>query len=376
MKAPVLLTKLPALALAGAALALAAATRLPAAAPAPEPIHFLRDQALAGRDVYTAKCAACHGAELQGQAGPPLKGEQFRAHWLNGAKKLVDFYSQVQSTMPAGAAGSLTLDDYVAVVIYLVSQNGYQPTAEPLAPTDFRATLVAQADATPAMLEDEASPATPFPQAPKGAGRATTGIVDDADLASPPDGEWLLYNRTLSGQRYSPLAQITAANAGDLVPQCLFQPGEMGAFQTAPLVHGRTLYFTTLFNTFALDAANCHKLWEHRYPVDRQVNWSANRGLALYRGKLFRVTPNGHLLALDAATGKLLWDVWMVDKRRGRLGDQRFHRRLRCRDRQAGVDLQHDPHGQGNRGKDLAAHKREKRHRTRRRLVLVDLRDR
>ncbi|MDE2403789.1 MAG: PQQ-binding-like beta-propeller repeat protein [Sphingomonadales bacterium] len=293
-----------------------AAARLGAAATS-EPIHYQRDQALAGRDVFAAKCASCHGADLLGRAGPPLRGEKFRANWFDGKHKLVDLFTRIQSTMPVGAPASLPLDDYVALSVYLVSQNGYQPTDAPLAPVDFRAVLAPQPSLDPAELEDAADPATPFPQAPKGQGTATTAMVDDADLAAPPDGEWLLYNRTLTGQRFSPLAQITVANAKDLVPQCLFQPGEQGAFQTAPLVRGRTLWFTTLWNTFAIDAATCRKLWEHRYPVDRNPNWAANRGLALYRGKLLRVTPNGHLLALDAQTGKQLWDVWMVSKRKG-----------------------------------------------------------
>jgi PQQ-dependent dehydrogenase (methanol/ethanol family) len=55
----------------------------------------------------------------------------------------------------------------------------------------------------------------------------------------------------------------------------------------------------------------------NRYPEDKSTPWTVNRGAAIYRGKLFRDTPNGHLIALDAKTGKLLWDVWMVSKKHG-----------------------------------------------------------
>jgi alcohol dehydrogenase (cytochrome c) len=83
------------------------------------------------------------------------------------------------------------------------------------------------------------------------------------------------------------------------------------------VVHNGVMYITTPYNTFAINPATCTKIWEHRYSADAAALWSANRGVALYRGKVFRVTPNGHLIALDANTGKLLWDVWMVSKSHG-----------------------------------------------------------
>jgi PQQ-dependent dehydrogenase (methanol/ethanol family) len=126
-----------------------------------------------------------------------------------------------------------------------------------------------------------------------------------------------MYNGGYAGQRFSPLDQINRGNAARLAPVCLFQPGELGAFQTAPVVYGRTMYLTTPWSTFAIDAATCRQIWANHYPSDPGANWVVNRGVALYRGKLYRGTPDGHLLALDAATGKVVWDVWMADKRHG-----------------------------------------------------------
>jgi PQQ-dependent dehydrogenase (methanol/ethanol family) len=82
------------------------------------------------------------------------------------------------------------------------------------------------------------------------------------------------------------------------------------------LYHGR-LFVTTAHNTYAIDATSCRKIWEHDYVPDGPEGLHVNRGAALYAGKLFRGTPDGHLLALDAANGALFWDVWICDSRRG-----------------------------------------------------------
>jgi PQQ-dependent dehydrogenase (methanol/ethanol family) len=167
------------------------------------------------------------------------------------------------------------------------------------------------------MLEDPVEPATPFPQAPAVFGSASSDRPGDDEIAHPDPEQWLMYNKDFTGQRYSQLDRVDAGNAASLVPVCIFQPGEIGAFQTAPVVYDGTMYITTPYNTFAIDATNCRKLWEHRYPAGKAAPWTVNRGVALYRGKIFRVTPNGHLIALDAKTGKLLWDVWMVSNHHG-----------------------------------------------------------
>jgi PQQ-dependent dehydrogenase (methanol/ethanol family) len=295
---------------------LSAQTRL-SAAPSEELVHFQRERALAGRATFVAKCASCHGDDLQGKAGPALRGELFRQKWLNGQRKFADLYSFVQQSMPVGAAASLPLEDYINVVLFVLSQNGYQPTDQDLNPSDMRSHLLAPANPAPVTLTEAADPETPFPQAPKVFGTATTAAPDDAELAHPDETQWLMYNKSLTGQRYSALDQINAGNAAALSPVCIFQPAEIGSFQTAPVVYRGVLYFTTPWNTFAIDPTNCHKLWEHRYPADKATPWTVNRGVAIYRGKLFRTTPDGHLIALDAATGKLLWDVWMVSKHHG-----------------------------------------------------------
>jgi alcohol dehydrogenase (cytochrome c) len=138
---------------------------------------------------------------------------------------------------------------------------------------------------------------------------------EEISLAAPED--WLTYNRDYRGQRFSPLSQITPENVGLLAPQCVFQTGEVGPFESSPIVWRGKLFFTTAHRTYAIDGVSCHLLWSSdNTPKGREV-LPVNRGVALYQGKLFRGTTDGHLLALDADNGHLLWDVQVNDSTRG-----------------------------------------------------------
>ncbi|MBO9601731.1 MAG: PQQ-binding-like beta-propeller repeat protein [Novosphingobium sp.] len=92
---------------------------------------FSAMQAAQGRTVYAQHCAACHGANFSPAGGvPPLKGDAFLANWKG--RSLADLYAKVK-TMPPGAAGSLSDEDYLAAMIFLLEANGFKP-GEPLDP--------------------------------------------------------------------------------------------------------------------------------------------------------------------------------------------------------------------------------------------------
>src|SRR5262249_57248444 len=84
---------------------------------------------------------------------------------------------------------------------------------------------------------------------------APGGPDQNALNAAASSSDWLVHNHDYSGSRYSPLDQITPANASRLVPACIFQIGEPDNFQTNPIVHHRTMYVTTRTPTIALDSA-------------------------------------------------------------------------------------------------------------------------
>jgi alcohol dehydrogenase (cytochrome c) len=282
-----------------------------------ESLNLTADQVALGKAIFAARCATCHGPALEGAAGPALEGVGFLARWESGRRTARDLLNSITGTMPLGVPRSLTAHQYTAVTAFILARNGHQATDIPLSAAN--ADVLLSANSVPASSAASApAPRPSLPASPDTVLPATTLKPDDAELERADDSDWLMYNKDFAGRRYSTLDQITRDNAQHLRPVCLFQAGEIGSFEAAPVVYNGMMYITTPYNTFALDPRNCRKQWEHRYAdVDQSLPMVLSRGAALYRGKLFRVTPNGHLLALDAATGKLLWDVWLADKDRG-----------------------------------------------------------
>jgi len=146
--------------------------------------------------------------------------------------------------------------------------------------------------------------ATPSTQAP------SQFELDKADVDA---ANWLTSNKGYLGYRYSALTQINAQNVRKLTRICSFDLGERGSFQSAPLVYQGVLYTTSAFGIFAIDAATCEKRWSYQHKPDAHMGQRNNKGAAIANGRLFRGTPDGHLLALDAATGTLLWDRTLVN---------------------------------------------------------------
>ena len=147
--------------------------------------------------------------------------------------------------------------------------------------------------------------------------------VDDALLksGSKTGEEWVSYGMNWSEQRYSPLNQINAANAGRLGLAWSYDipvaPGNFQAHQEAtPLVFDGVLYSITPWSiVYAVDLKTGKELWRSDPEVNQQV-WQSriccgvvNRGIALYQGKVIAPAVDGRLRALDHATGKVLWET-------------------------------------------------------------------
>src|SRR5688572_2500508 len=108
------------------------------------------------------------------------------------------------------------------------------------------------------------------PTVPRERGAASTELgpaFASAALTAPgpAEGDWLTYNRTLEGDRFSPLAEITTDNVGRLVERCRFETGERTPMQSGPLAVAGTIFFTSAEYTYAVDGATCRLRWKHRY---------------------------------------------------------------------------------------------------------------
>ena len=127
--------------------------------------------------------------------------------------------------------------------------------------------------------------------------------------ASVAPGDWPAFNRTLAGDRFSPLAEIDRSNVARLAIACRYTLPEVTALQTGPLVVGGTMYFTTDTITYAIDAATCAERWRRVRHSPTPSRLAVNRGPAYMNGRLFRGTSDAHVVALDATDGREAWDV-------------------------------------------------------------------
>jgi len=117
-------------ALAAAALAVgAAAASVAASSP---PALYTSAQASAGDKVYAGKCALCHGASLEGGAGPPLAGQNMTTLGTKTHLTVGDLFGYITTNMPMNAPASLSHDQYVAVLAFILKQNGFPSGAKPL----------------------------------------------------------------------------------------------------------------------------------------------------------------------------------------------------------------------------------------------------
>ncbi|HXC51329.1 MAG TPA: PQQ-dependent dehydrogenase, methanol/ethanol family [Candidatus Limnocylindrales bacterium] len=162
------------------------------------------------------------------------------------------------------------------------------------------------------------------PSAAAQAAFARTATIDDAALvaAGSDAGDWITHGRTYSEQRYTPLDEINDGNVAKLKPVWSFSTGLPRGHEATPLAVDGVLFFTGSWSVvFAVDARNGALLWRYDPKVPGETGPKAccdvvNRGVAIYEGKVFVGALDGRLIALDAKTGKLLWEKVTVDQTR------------------------------------------------------------
>ena len=94
---------------------------------------FTTDQSKRGEAIYNANCAMCHQPDLGGKEPvPELAGDKFMSHWLN--HPVAELFTRVSTTMPQGKPGSLTHDQYIDVIAFLIDANGFKS-----GPTELKA---------------------------------------------------------------------------------------------------------------------------------------------------------------------------------------------------------------------------------------------
>lgn len=136
-------------------------------------------------------------------------------------------------------------------------------------------------------------------------------------------GQWMTYGRDYSEQRYSPLKQINVSNIGRLGLAWYADLSERGgSYETTPIVVDGVIYLSAPWSkVYAFDARTGKRLWKYdpKVPGGYAVKLCCgivNRGVAVWKGKVIWGTLDGRLIAVDAKTGKKIWEVQATDPTR------------------------------------------------------------
>ena len=130
-------------------------------------------------------------------------------------------------------------------------------------------------------------------------------------------GSWLTYGQTYKEQRFSKLTQISKSNITSLgLAWNRVLGGSSERMQGTPLVVDGVMYVTSGWSiVYALDAKTGKEIWRYDPQTDRQFvklsccGGAVNSGVAVYKGKVFVGTFDGRLIAINATTGELAWEV-------------------------------------------------------------------
>ena len=227
----------------------------------------------AQQQIFARHCAGCHGADARGTAqGPGLAMNPRLAQ--ESIEEIRAYIQRGNSAAGMPSFADLGAEDLAWLAKYLRRLNN-DTIVTPVAPETGR--------------------------------KLTWG--------PPQPGDWLTYNGNVSGNRYSPLKEINTTNVSALKLKWVFPISYFG-LETTPLAASGVLYVTGPNQVFALDALSGNPLWQYSRPATPGLVGDArlgtNRGVAILDDKVFFVTDNAHLLGIDRATGKLLWETPMA----------------------------------------------------------------
>jgi alcohol dehydrogenase (cytochrome c) len=274
-------------------------------------------QAAAGRGLYQANCAGCHGPDLGGRNdAPQLAGPQFVGTW--GSRTVGDLIGFMSAAMPPGNP-TLGEQNYLSIAAFILDSNGARPGNQTLTASStvgirtIATGVVPQAGAGAAKGKQQGKQAATAVRGITFAGEAKNFTpVTEAMLLKPDPADWLMIRHDYGANNFSPLNQITPSNANDLRLVWTWAMNN-GTNQAAPIVHNGVMFINNPGNIVqALDARTGELIWENR--IGDSDAGSSQRGLAMFEDKIYITTGEAHIYALDARTGKNVWDTAIGDR--------------------------------------------------------------
>ena len=305
----------------------------------------------AGKEFFfgEGQCASCHMVYGAGEPiGPDLSNvareltvDQIRQALLQPSAQITPGYALITVRMRDGSMLRGFARNRTRFDIQLQDLNGaFHPVSldRVAAVEEEKQSLMPTVKATPREMQDLIAYLSSLSGAVSGNSVSSRGTreggIDFSRILNPKPGDWLTYNGNLSGNRYSELTRINAANVNKLalrwsfsiplwsqfLPDTPYYHENMRYFglETVPVVADGILYATGPGQVFALDARTGNLIWQYSRPrtsgIVSDASLGTNRGVALLGDKLFVATDNAHLIALHRVTGRLLWDVVMPDE--------------------------------------------------------------
>lgn len=292
------------------------------------PGPFTADQANAGRALYQSTCTSCHLADMKGTfEAPPLAGPNFMNTWRN--RPASDLVSRIRNSMPLTSPGSLSEQDAVNLVAFILQSNGATASTQALTAGSLVPIGAVTTGAAPPAAQNEEEAAAPrtaaTPNRPLGlivAGNVKNYVpVTDEMLLKPDPADWLIVRGGYMGWNHSALSQVNRDNVKDLRLVWSWNMNDStAANEPTPLVHNGIIYLMNTDSILqALDGRTGDLIWENRLRPPKNIpgGTGAMRNIAIYQDKIFAATVDAHLFAVDARTGKTVWETQVGDSNKG-----------------------------------------------------------
>jgi len=232
-----------------------------------------------GQALFSEHCALCHGPLGEGGSGPDLTNPRWQ-----GARTDADLERAIREGRPntamPGFAQKIDAPGRAALVELVrgFGRRAIQPTTDAVAP--------------------------PIAVGPE-------RLLKSAD----EPGNWLMYGGDYGQTRFSSLSGINRSNVQNLVPVWSFQTGVADGLTGMPLVVDGVIFLTTAWDhIFAIDARTGAEIWHYqrRLPAAADLSFCcgpSNRGVSIWNDLIYMTTLDAHLIALEARTGRVRWDV-------------------------------------------------------------------
>jgi alcohol dehydrogenase (cytochrome c) len=262
-----------------------------------------------GRRSFETRCARCHGGDATGgESGPNIVSQI-------GGRSDTDLAGFLRAGRPANGmpAFDLTAQEMAPLIAYVRTLVPISRTAAPTVVTREVRTASGETIrgqvAGEGMLDLQLKTADGSVRLLRKQGDTYRVVTSQTD--------WPTYHGDPSGNRYSKLTQIDKSNVSKLAAKWTFPLPNVSMIENTPLVVEGIMYVSSANECYALDAGSGRMIWHMQRARTKGIAGNAaqgfNRGVAWSGNRIFMLTDNAHMIAMNRFNGELLWETPMAD---------------------------------------------------------------